>query len=69
LIAHVLDDILDDEVQLYILGTGDEKYERLFREAALRVPDKLSANLRFDNTLAHKIYAATDLFLMPSCDR
>lgn len=66
LIANVLDEILCDEVQLYILGTGDEKYERLFREAVQRFPEKISANLRFDNSLAHRIYAASDLFLMPS---
>ena len=66
LIAHVLDEILADNVQFVILGTGDAKYENLFREAMNRYPGKVSANIRFDNTLAHKIYAASDLFLMPS---
>ncbi|MDD3172418.1 MAG: glycogen synthase GlgA [Herbinix sp.] len=66
LIACVLDEILSDEVQLVVLGTGDEKYERLFNEAMNRYPGKVSANIRFDNGLAHKIYAASDYFLMPS---
>lgn len=66
LIACVLDEILSENLQLVILGTGDEKYERLFLEAMKRYPGKISANIRFDNVLAHKIYAASDLFLMPS---
>ncbi|MDF2513118.1 MAG: hypothetical protein K0S04_2984 [Herbinix sp.] len=66
LIACVLDEILLEEVQLVILGTGDGKYEHMFWEAMQRYPGRVSANLRFDNTLAHKIYAASDLFLMPS---
>lgn len=66
LIACVLDEILKENIQLVILGTGEEKYEGLFKEAEFRYPDKVSANIRFDNILAHKIYAASDLFLMPS---
>ncbi len=66
LISCVLDEILAQEVEFVILGTGDGKYEHMFWEAMQRYPGKVSANLRFDNTLAHKIYAASDLFLMPS---
>lgn len=66
LIACVLDEILSEDVQFIVLGTGDAKYERMFWDAAYRYPGKVSANIRFDNTLAHKIYAASDLFLMPS---
>lgn len=66
LIACILDDIMGEELQLYILGTGDNRYERMFQDAAYRYPGKVSANIRFDNGLAHKIYAASDLFLMPS---
>lgn len=66
LIACVFDEILAEEVQFVILGTGDQIYENLFREAMKRYPGKVSANIRFDNVLAHKIYASSDLFLMPS---
>lgn len=66
LIAHVLDEIMEEEVQLYVLGTGDHGYERMFQDAACRYPGKISANIRFDNGLAHKIYAGSDMFLMPS---
>jgi starch synthase len=66
LIACIFDEIMSEEVQFVILGTGDAKYEGLFKDAMYRYPGKVSANIRFDNTLAHKIYAAADFFLMPS---
>lgn len=66
LIACVFDEIMSEDVQFVILGTGDWKYEQMFKDAMHRYPGKLSANIRFDNTLAHKIYAASDFFLMPS---
>ena len=66
LVACVLDEILESDIQLYVLGTGDPKYENLFRQAVSRHPGKISANIRFDNALAHRIYASVDLFLMPS---
>lgn len=66
LIACILEEILTEDVQLVVLGTGEAKYEQLFLDAMNRYPGKVSANIRFDNTLAHKIYASADLFLMPS---
>lgn len=66
LIACILEELLCDNIELVVLGTGDSKYEELFRSAMQRYPGKVSANIRFDNALAHKIYAASDLFLMPS---
>ncbi len=66
LVAHILDDILSQDVQMVVLGTGDGYYEDMFRIKASHYPTKLSANIRFDNTLAHRIYAGADLFLMPS---
>ncbi|MCC5911154.1 MAG: glycogen synthase GlgA [Clostridiaceae bacterium] len=66
LVEHVLEEIVQLNVQLVILGTGDHKYEELFRNLAAKYPDKVSINLSFDNGLAHGIYAASDLFLMPS---
>lgn len=63
---YCLDELLQKEVQLVILGTGDNEFEEGFKWFANKYPDKLSANILFDNKLAHKIYAASDLFLMPS---
>ncbi|NLK09055.1 MAG: glycogen synthase GlgA [Firmicutes bacterium] len=66
LIGHVLDEILAESLQLVVLGTGDHYYEEMFRTKASQYPRKLSAQIRFDNRLAHRIYAASDMFLMPS---
>lgn len=66
LIAWVLEEILLEDVQVVLLGTGDEVYEKLFREIGARYSNKFSANITFSNELSHKIYAGADMFLMPS---
>ncbi|MDU0200058.1 glycogen synthase GlgA [Paenibacillus sp. MAH-36] len=66
LIQHVLPEILSLDIQLVVLGTGEYDYEEMFKQAALKHPDKVSAQICFDEALAHQIYAASDLFLMPS---
>ncbi len=66
LITAVLDDLMALDLQVVILGMGEEKYESMFRVAAHRYPEKLSANYYFDDSLAHRIYAASDIYLMPS---
>lgn len=67
LLTRVLDEILyTDDIQFVLLGTGDESYERWFREAAWRYPTKLSSQILFNDALSRKIYAASDIFLMPS---
>lgn len=66
LIINIIDRLLQNDVQVVILGTGDYLYEETFKNLQYRYPDKISANIRFDNALAHKIYAASDMFLMPS---
>ncbi len=54
------------EAQWVLLGTGNPKYERLFRALADRFPRKVAARLEFSNPLAHRIEAGADMFLMPS---
>ena len=66
LVAAVLNDILYDDVQFVVLGTGDWRYEELIKNAAAQFPDKVSANITFNSDLAQKIYAGADIFLMPS---
>ncbi len=66
LVAHVLQEILQLDIQMVVLGTGEHKYEQMFRHFQGTFPDKLSAQIRFDNSLSHLIYGASDLFLMPS---
>ncbi len=66
LVAHVLSDMLELNMQIVVLGTGEPEFEEMFKHFADKYPEKVSANIRFENELAHKIYAASDLFLMPS---
>lgn len=67
LVCHVIDELLSmEDIQLVIVGTGDAKYEDFFRNLAWKYPTKVSANILFDETLAHRVYAGCDLFLMPS---
>jgi starch synthase len=66
LLAKIADELLALDLQMVILGTGDEKYHRLFTAIRAKYPKKISVNLLFDNPLAHLIEAGSDMFLMPS---
>lgn len=66
LIQAVMGDLLWDDLQLVVIGTGEWQYEEMFRSYAWNYPAKMSANIVFDNTLAHQAYAGADLVLMPS---
>ncbi|WP_377889095.1 glycogen synthase GlgA [Alkalihalobacillus sp. R86527] len=66
LFFRVLPEIMEEKVQVVVLGTGDEHYEHMLREAEQRYPGRFSANIYFDDGFARKLYAASDLFLMPS---
>ncbi len=66
LIAEAMEELLSLDIQLVVVGTGDPKYEEMFKNAAWNHPKKISVNILFSNELAHKVYAAADLFLMPS---
>ena len=66
LIAYVMDEMCQDSVQFAVLGTGDEKYENMFRHFAWKYGGKVSAQIYYNESLANKIYAGSDAFLMPS---
>lgn len=66
LVADALPSLMNRNVQYVVLGTGDAHYESLFKDFAARYPDKMVACIDFDAVLAQRIYAASDLFLMPS---
>lgn len=66
IIADAMGELTQMDVQLVVLGTGEERYEELFKQNAWFHPDKVSANIMFSNEMAHKIYAACDILLMPS---
>lgn len=66
LVDYVIEEICAPDTQLVVLGTGEEKYEHLFRHFEWKYRDRVSANIYYSNERSHKIYAACDAFLMPS---
>ncbi len=66
LVKHVQEQLLQEDVQMVILGSGEWTYETFFREMQGKYPQKFSFCSGFVPELAQKIYAASDLFLMPS---
>lgn len=66
LLKDALDAVMAMDLQLVILGSGDPGLESYFREAEARYPDRLRMVTAFDNALAHRIQAGSDIFLMPS---
>lgn len=66
LLVHILDELLQEDVQLIVLGAGDEKYENILKHTVYRHVHKFRVMLQFDEALARKIYAGADIFLMPS---
>ena len=66
IICDSLGEIMNNDVQFVIIGTGDGRYESILRDAASRYPDKMSLNLCFSRSLASQVYAASDMYLMPS---
>jgi len=55
-----------EDLVLLVLGTGERKYEDLFRALAAAYPGRVGVKITYDNALAHKVEAGADMFLMPS---
>lgn len=66
ILAEAAEELLALDLQLVVLGTGDARYEGMVAELQRKFPGKVAAFIRFDERLAHLIYAGSDLFLMPS---
>ena len=66
IISISLDEIMSKDIQFVVLGTGEGRYEELFRNYAWRYPEKMSAQIYFSDELAQRIYASSDIYLMPS---
>src|SRR5262249_16899221 len=66
LIAEKAHELMKEDVVVVVLGTGDRKYEALFRALASAFPGRAGAKIAYDNALAHKVEAGADMFLMPS---
>lgn len=66
LVMYALDRILSGGVQVAVLGTGDRDYEDGLRYFQDKYPGTMAARIEFDPTLSQRMYAAADMFLMPS---
>ena len=66
LIAYIMDELCQDAVQIVVRGTGEEQYENMFRHFDWKYNNKVSANIYYSEAMSHKIYGASDAFLMPS---
>ena len=67
LIAYVMDELLGDKkIQFAVLGTGEERFENMFRHFAWKYERQMGVCLQYSEDLAHRIYAGADAFLMPS---
>jgi starch synthase len=66
LITQIMDRLAREEMILVVLGTGDKVYEEMFLRLQKQFPQKIAVKVAYDNTIAHKIEAGADMFLMPS---
>ncbi|PIP67361.1 MAG: hypothetical protein COV79_05540 [Parcubacteria group bacterium CG11_big_fil_rev_8_21_14_0_20_41_14] len=66
LLMQIADDLLAQDIQIVIAGTGEKKYEDFFKKLQKKYPKKVGAHLEFSTKKAVEIYAGSDIFLMPS---
>lgn len=66
LVKEVIEQVLRQDVQFVLLGTGDSQYENYFTDLARRYQGKVVSVISFNSDLSRKIYSGADLFLMPS---
>jgi len=66
LISQIMDRLAREEVIIVALGSGDREYEEMFQRLNRQFPQKIAVKIAYNNELAHKIEAGSDMFLMPS---
>ncbi|MFC1632905.1 glycogen synthase [Patescibacteria group bacterium] len=66
ILGDIADELAKRDIQLFHLGNGEEKYEKILHEMGKKYPDKFAMNVIFDTVMAREIYAGVDMFLMPS---
>jgi len=66
LVLRVFDELMEEDMQFVILGTGERRYELFFEEAQRRYPGRVGCVLRYNPAMSRRIYAGADIFLMPS---
>lgn len=66
IVRYIMDELLQEDIQFIVLGTGDREYEDMFRYFQGKYPDRMAARIYFNEGEAHMIYAGADIFVMPS---
>jgi len=66
LIIYAIEQLVQEDVQIVILGSGDYFYENKLMSLSEQYPDKVSVNIQFNQGFARRIYGSVDMFLMPS---
>src|SRR5229473_2042926 len=66
LIAEKAHELMREDLALVVVGAGEKKYEDLFRALVAAYPGRVGLKIAYDNTLAHRVEAGADMFLMPS---
>jgi len=66
LVEKIFHRLMQRDLQVVVLGSGEPRYEEFFARAAERHPQQVAVRIGFDETLAHQIEAGADIFLMPS---
>ena len=66
LIAYMMDELCTEDVQIVVLGTGENRYENMFRHFDWKYNSRMRACIYYSDDMSHKIYASCDAFLMPS---
>lgn len=66
LVRYILDELLQEDLQIAVIGTGDYTYEEMFKYFEWKYPEKVAARIYYDNDESHLLYAASDFLMMPS---
>lgn len=66
LVRTIIEELLQEDIQFVMLGTGDKEYEDMFLYFQNKYPEKMASRVYFNEDEAHLIYAASDIFVMPS---
>lgn len=66
LIAERAHELMLEDLTLVVLGSGERRYERFFTTLAATYPERAAVKIAYDNVLAHRVEAGSDMFLMPS---
>jgi len=66
LVSAIMDRLIDGNTQFVLIGTGEDRYENLFRDLENRYKGQVCANIMYSDERAHKLYAAADAMLVPS---